>query len=71
MMTRVQCRLFSGQHKSTLHWWSNTRGEGGHMYINRAPARSVPMVKQRGGDSDLNIMQAEIRQGGGEGGGNI
>lgn len=35
------------------------------MYINRAPARSVPMVKQRGGDSDLNIMQAEIMQGGG------
>ena len=44
-----------------------SEGGGGHTNINRTPARSVPLVKQRGGSSDLNIMQAEIRKGGREG----
>ena len=38
---------------------------GGHTNINGTPARSVPLVKQRGGNSpDLNIMRTQIRQGG-------
>ena len=66
VLTRVECSLFSGQHKSTAGQ-TRERG-GGHTNINRTPARSVPLVKQGGGNTDLNIMQAEIMQGGREGG---
>ena len=62
------CPVLAIQWSTQVHCWSNTREGGGHTNINRTPARSVPLVKQGGGNTDLNIMQAEIMQGGREGG---